>query len=320
MRLNNYLNEVKDYILENGPPVWRILLKDCKSFLKELEKTKLSPSRWVFRGTKRIRSDKGIEEIIPRRDRYPKDMPPELHNKYDEEFHRKFRWNPRSEGVFTTGKFSTAGTYGQANLVFPIGKYRYIWSPEIDDLYSYSDGEGLLDYGEGYYEDYFDSYVEDEYEQEFGEGSGNGHWEYDGDEVGRSNYNRWEVAAEISDDIEEDFFDEGLLEWIPDETLDYFVDQKREEKEAEVENKIDWAVNTYISKDLKAGLKSGHEIMFDCDSYYIVSVRFADFLGKMIHDGVYQLKLPFPPFGETTKPKYWVYNKKGNIVYNDPIK
>jgi hypothetical protein len=60
--------------------------------------------------------------------------------------------------------------------------------------------------------------------------------------------------------------------------------------------------------------------MFQCKAYYIVSPIYEDFIADMMLSGKYQMKLQFPPFGTTTKPKYWVYNKKGKVVYNEPLK
>jgi hypothetical protein len=81
-----------------------------------------------------------------RKDRKPKDMDIKTHKELNKLFHKKFGWKVRSEGLFCTGNINEAGGYGYEFLVFPIGEFKYVWSPEIRDLYSFIEemkGEGL---------------------------------------------------------------------------------------------------------------------------------------------------------------------------------
>ena len=41
----------------------------------------------------------------------------------------------RSKSLFCTGNIGMARYYGDINFVFPIGQFKYIWSPEINDSY-----------------------------------------------------------------------------------------------------------------------------------------------------------------------------------------
>ncbi len=76
---------------------------------------------------------------MTRKNRKPLDTPIKLHNILDKMFQKKFGWKARSEGVFAAGKWYFSGSkdtyYGDTYLFFPIGNFKYVWSPKIDDLY-----------------------------------------------------------------------------------------------------------------------------------------------------------------------------------------
>ena len=137
MRLNRYLTEEmfdNEHIAQKV--IYPMLVKDCKGFIVELLKSqRASGFRWFWRGT-----DKQITEIgkVPtRKNRKPKDMPVKLHELIDFMFYKKFRWSPRSEGVFTNPQPGSVQPYGQyAYAFFPIGKYRYVWSSRVEDLFA----------------------------------------------------------------------------------------------------------------------------------------------------------------------------------------
>lgn len=125
MRLQEFLiNEEKDI-----GEIIQILKKDCSKFLRERGK----PTNFLYRGT--TRPVKDIVKIIPRKDRKPLDTPQELSDLMDKLFMPKFGWRPRSSGVFAIGDKDAAEEYGEVSLFFPIGDYKYIWSPKITDFY-----------------------------------------------------------------------------------------------------------------------------------------------------------------------------------------
>jgi hypothetical protein len=147
MRLNRYLTEADKYDNEyiGKKVIMPMLIKNCKPFLIEFLKTQKRGSdtrgdwssgfKWFWRGT-----DKQITEIgeVPRRiNRKPKDTPKILHDIIDFQFFKKFGWAVRSQGVFTNpsrGKVLPYGAYAYA--FFPIGKYRYVWSDRVEDLFA----------------------------------------------------------------------------------------------------------------------------------------------------------------------------------------
>lgn len=124
MKFQSYLKE--EIVLHEGNII-EYLDKNCKKFLNEIK------GNYIFRGIGNYQ-DYAIK--TPRKDRLPRDLNQKLHDFYDEAFKRAFGWKVRSEGVFTTG--SRTHMYGGIHLFFPIGNYKYLWSPKIYDLYGYT--------------------------------------------------------------------------------------------------------------------------------------------------------------------------------------
>jgi len=124
-RLKTYITEAADKTPENE--LLRLLTTQCKPFLKELKSTKTL----IWRGV--AQSIKEYRVIVPRKDRKPRDMPVFVSDMLDKAFQKHHGWKPRSTGVFTTTDYGNA--YDNPYLFFPIGKYKYLWSKEADDLY-----------------------------------------------------------------------------------------------------------------------------------------------------------------------------------------
>jgi hypothetical protein len=144
MRLNRYLKEAKydnEYIATKV--IYPMLVKNSKPFMIEfLKNQRKSGFRWFWRGT-----DKQITEIgkvTARKNRKPKDTPQKTHELLDALFFKKFGWKVRSEGIFTNPQPGTVMPYGAyAYAFFPIGKYRYVWSDRVEDLFSQMYRENL---------------------------------------------------------------------------------------------------------------------------------------------------------------------------------
>lgn len=125
MRLKQYLKE--EVTLED---IKTLILKDVeRSYLEALKST----GSLIFRGADMKTSD--IDKVVPRKDRIPSSTPMIIHTGLDKIFKHRFGWNVRSEGVFTTGKVTTAMFYGNECSFFPIGKYKFVYSPDICDLF-----------------------------------------------------------------------------------------------------------------------------------------------------------------------------------------
>jgi len=131
MRLKQYINEEK-----SAEEIIQILKKDCWPFLSAMKKCSGSKNFW--RGVISDYSDPGFLKKRVRQDRKPKDIGLDLHKTLDKLFLKKFGWKVRSSGVFATSDMGMAIGYGELCLFFPIGKFKFVWSQHIDDLWSYT--------------------------------------------------------------------------------------------------------------------------------------------------------------------------------------
>jgi hypothetical protein len=122
-RLQQYINEIK-----TSTDIISMIRKDCQPFLKEMKGSR----SLLYRGSDQPVD--GIEKIVPRNNRIPKNTPLKLHKQLDIVFKKGFGWKARSEGVFVSFDEVEAEFYGETYLFFPIGKYKYVWSSIYRDL------------------------------------------------------------------------------------------------------------------------------------------------------------------------------------------
>lgn len=109
-----------------------ILEKECSQILDIYKKNK----GFIFRGITRKYAPNRLYKITPRADRKPKDTNPIIHKFVDDFFEERVGWRPRSEGIFCTPRYHEATSYGHnAYIVFPKDGFKYLWSPNIEDLY-----------------------------------------------------------------------------------------------------------------------------------------------------------------------------------------
>lgn len=123
MKFYKYINEQSEEEIER---VKETLKKRCMPFLKEFD----AP---IYRGY-----NKGISGLmsrkVTRKDRVPRFIPKEVHEELDDLLESMYGWRPRSNGVFTADKRG-AGNFGTRYAFFPVGKYQYIWTERIIELY-----------------------------------------------------------------------------------------------------------------------------------------------------------------------------------------
>lgn len=134
----NYLNEnIK--VLDKTDAAIRAIEKHCQPFLKDLIKANeiniSSPSKFKFMYSGR-KSRKTIFSKPIRKNRKPMDTSKELQDIIDDMLFKQFGWRPRSSSLFCTSARVTAESYGTVYLIFPVGKYKILWSPSIVDLWS----------------------------------------------------------------------------------------------------------------------------------------------------------------------------------------
>lgn len=104
-------------------------------------------SAYMFRGMRSLRADfeivkVGDEEIkwcvlSTDKNRTPKTSSKRMHKAVDEYFLSTFGWRGRSQGVFATGSARFASYFGTPYIIIPIGPTKFIWSEEVEDLYTY---------------------------------------------------------------------------------------------------------------------------------------------------------------------------------------
>jgi len=139
MKFKKFLNEAT---LEKIEEAAKMIARDCKPYLKENTIVKTSVG-YIFKSNGTLyRGCKGkvdvFKKITPRSNRIPVDITVDIHKRLDVLFKEKFGWKVRSEGVFTTGSKFVAGCYGGDDggyIVFPIGKYKFVWSPKVYDMW-----------------------------------------------------------------------------------------------------------------------------------------------------------------------------------------
>jgi len=107
--------------------------RDCGPFLEQCGQ------QLMYRGTRRYNTASDPNSFFVRKaartNRSPVNTARWVHEIYDDFFDKKFGIKARSNTVFTTGNYGTAMEYGMVYAVFPIGDFRFVWSPTIDDLY-----------------------------------------------------------------------------------------------------------------------------------------------------------------------------------------
>lgn len=79
-----------------------------------------------------------------RTNRRPLDNTPKMHDLLDKWFVDKFGFPARSGSLFCFGSSErgrrNAAGYGSLYLIFPIGDFKYVWSPKVFDLFLFTGG------------------------------------------------------------------------------------------------------------------------------------------------------------------------------------
>lgn len=127
--------------LEKKPQLKDFIKRSCAKYLSE------SGGKLMFRGIGKKPTGYIHEELFMnnkqldafqasiRRNRKPLTTNLRMHEITDEWFFDKFGIKYRSNALFTTADTVTAKGYGNIAAIFPIGDFKYVWSPEMEDLY-----------------------------------------------------------------------------------------------------------------------------------------------------------------------------------------
>lgn len=117
------------------------ILNNCQPYIRENPDWKIDS---LYRG---IQNESEIKIIQVRKDRRPMDSSEFYHRLYNNAFAANGIAANRSNSIFCSGWAKIAKRYGKVNVVFPIGDFKYAWSPTINDLYPYTDdlmSDGLV--------------------------------------------------------------------------------------------------------------------------------------------------------------------------------
>ncbi len=127
----------KEFMLEGVSPAMLqtfagIIKRDCQPYLREAKP--FDPYVQLMRGMGEANKNFIDNKSIRLDDRTPKDIPKELHDKINQFFKQKFGGSFRN-ALFATGDYIQAENYGNVYYIFPIGNFKYLYNPEIEDLF-----------------------------------------------------------------------------------------------------------------------------------------------------------------------------------------
>jgi hypothetical protein len=310
--------------------ILEILWKKCNPFLKDLLKPGWN-GEFLYSGRGDRKDVIMIRKV--RSDRRPKDMPEYIHEIFDELFYDRFGFNARSNAIFCTGNVKQAKHYGNVYMIFPVGKYKLVYSNNIPDLYTEIDDDAeldkyyWLDQQAGDIKDEIKEQLRVEWENQYSMGSDGGHFEYHSfdtdiedipegyDFTDAKNY----VEEVLEENGEGETFNEVHLDWLPDVEFEDYLDMRfdeelnarMEELEDEwlehVRNQLSDYVDNYSDEYLIDAIKSKNEVMLNAKYYIALS-----------YDKYYTaLQSYYKEFGysepRNIKIKKWYKQNKGRI-------
>ncbi len=131
MRLQKHLNEANDV----PQKAWDLIKKKCQPFLKEWipVNKRLGDFYPLWRGMTRTGKEYGEKDV--RGDRKPSDSSKEFHTEVNNIMRQVHKVAGRTSSVFVTGDPDQTFVYGEQHMIFPAGRYTYLYNPSIRDLF-----------------------------------------------------------------------------------------------------------------------------------------------------------------------------------------
>lgn len=129
----------------------QMIKRDCQPFLNQLGNNKsLQKDVLAYRGIKNLsgKVSGGFYKLNVRQDRKPMSTSIKMTRTLDEWFERKFEFKARTTSLFSSGSFTYAQSYGDIFAIFPIGEFKFVWSPEVTDLFLWIDSHFFQDYND----------------------------------------------------------------------------------------------------------------------------------------------------------------------------
>lgn len=116
------LKKLKKYMIK--------IKKECQPYLKAIGNDTMKYQ--MFRGVKK--SKKIVFKMKVRKDRRPLDTALDIHKLLDDAMYKHHKIRGRSQCLFATGSKGDAAVYGEPYMIFPIGSFKFLWSPKIRDF------------------------------------------------------------------------------------------------------------------------------------------------------------------------------------------
>lgn len=133
MRFDNYIviDEEVDRLQLKVENIIEMIFKDCDYYINQLRKS--NAFKLLYRSSKDSTSFYKLKTSRLETGRNPLDTNVIIHNLLNKKiFNPVFGWNVR-DGIFASSK--RIPYYGEPYLFFPIGEFKYVWSPTVKDLY-----------------------------------------------------------------------------------------------------------------------------------------------------------------------------------------
>lgn len=127
------MSRFKKYLIERPKFPVGTYTNDFEDFTEDIKKIDPEFLKMRFYSGRTDANEKIFVKNI-RQNRQPKDIDYISHKALDSFFKEIFGVEARSKSIFITKDINTANYYGSPYLVYPIGKYKYIWSPIVRDL------------------------------------------------------------------------------------------------------------------------------------------------------------------------------------------
>lgn len=115
--------------------VAQIIVEACTPFLQQINYEADKYILWRGLGGKFTTiSPNPVDVMTVRKDRQPVLTGANAHKLSDRYFDEKFGIKGRSATTFVTGQIKHAMSYGRPYAVFPVGEFRFLWSPNVADM------------------------------------------------------------------------------------------------------------------------------------------------------------------------------------------
>lgn len=127
------MKSFKQFLTEEYTPenMVEAIARDCQPYLNEVNFVDNKGTAKLFRGMK------GNSMVLKKQTRINRQslaMPEKEKEILDDAMMQVFGYPFRSKVAFTSGNSRRVELFGSAYIIFPIGNFTYLWSPEVDDL------------------------------------------------------------------------------------------------------------------------------------------------------------------------------------------